>query len=160
MDTLTPENLDYLVNLPQGPITVDLFQLVHGSPLDEDEYLIQLAEAARVAPFVDHQVTFFGHTHIQGGFVFIRERVLRLNQTPAHLNELVLELDDKQAYLINPGSVGQPRDQDWRAGYVIYDTAERIVIYRRVEYNVSMAQQKILSTGAPQILADRLVMGV
>ena len=160
MDALTRPNMEYLLYLPRGPLTVELFQLVHGSPLDEDEYIIETGDAEEVVQSVGHQVTFFGHTHVQGGFAVLRGDAVRLPQPPPEQHEIVLELDESETYLINPGSVGQPRDQDWRAAYVIYDPEQRLVRYRRVVYDVGSARRKILSTGAPQILADRLRMGM
>ena len=58
--------------LPKGPLTVDDFQIVHGSPLDEDEYLLGAAEVAQAFAYVEHNLTFFGHTHVQGGFLLSR----------------------------------------------------------------------------------------
>jgi diadenosine tetraphosphatase ApaH/serine/threonine PP2A family protein phosphatase len=62
-------------------------------------------------------------------------------------------------YLINPGSVGQPRDRDPRAAYMIYDSEEQVVLLRRVEYPVAEAQERILEAGLPRLLADRLALG-
>lgn len=160
LDTLRPENLQFLLDLPKGPLVVDTFQLSHGSPEDEDEYLIQLSEAARMEPLLHHQVNFFGHTHVQGGFSFRSGRVARLGRPAAFVDEIVLTLDEREAYLINPGSVGQPRDQDWRAAYVIFEPEAHTVAYRRVVYDVAAAQEKIIAIGAPQVLADRLAMGL
>jgi diadenosine tetraphosphatase ApaH/serine/threonine PP2A family protein phosphatase len=70
-----------------------------------------------------------------------------------------MELDPECIYLINPGSVGQPRDHDPRAAFAIYDTEARVVEYRRVSYDVAAAQRKIIEAGLPAILADRLALG-
>jgi predicted phosphodiesterase len=156
---LTLENVDYVRNLPQGPLLLDGFQVVHGSPLDEDEYLLGPADAGQVFCYLDKPLTFFGHTHLQGGFIFNHARVETIGKTPADEERQTLELDPECAYLINPGSVGQPRDGDPRAAYVLYNSEERFVIFYRVPYDVAKAQEKIRRAGLPPLLADRLAAG-
>jgi diadenosine tetraphosphatase ApaH/serine/threonine PP2A family protein phosphatase len=70
-----------------------------------------------------------------------------------------MEIDADCGYLVNPGSVGQPRDGDPRAAYIFYDSAARLVTYCRVPYDVAAAQEKIREAGLPPILADRLSKG-
>ena len=74
LKVLTPENLEYVRLLPQGPLAVDSYQIAHGSPLDEDEYLISAAEVGQAFQYLERDLTFFGHTHVQGGFVSTRRR--------------------------------------------------------------------------------------
>ncbi len=155
---LEPASLEYLRSLPQGPATIGEFQILHGSPLDEDEYLISIFEATQIKNYLERQVSFFGHTHLQGGFV-IRWNGVRRIGTPWLNAQTVLELDPESWYLINPGSVGQPRDGDPRAAYLIYDTDDRTVEFRRVAYDVAAAQRKIRAAGLPEILALRLETG-
>lgn len=152
-DALAPEHLAYLRNLPQGPLTVDDFQLVHGSPLDEDEYVVGLSDARLIAPYLDVTMTFFGHTHLQGGFLCHRNGIRKISSD-------VLELESGSNYLINPGSIGQPRDGDPRAAYVVYDQEARLVEYYRVPYDIPKAQAKILAAGLPDKLAYRLEFGL
>ena len=71
-----------------------------------------------------------------------------------------VELENDASYLINPGSVGQPRDGDPRAAYAVYEPEARVVTLRRAEYDVAGAQQKILKAGLPELLATRLAAGV
>lgn len=151
------DNIEYLRNLAQGPEQVDGFQILHGSPVDEDEYILTERDAAQAAPYLDPSVTFFGHTHVQGGFLCHRNGVKRIPPAIQARDELALENDSY--YLINPGSVGQPRDGDPRAAYVTYDSDARLVTYCRIEYDVRGAQQKILKAGLPDILARRLSLG-
>ncbi len=66
------------------------------------------------------------------------------------------QLENEIRYVLNPGSVGQPRDGDWRAAFAIYDDAERTLRWRRVPYDVRTAQRKILQAELPEILATRL----
>src|SRR5207245_4838868 len=72
---LTDENREYLRNLPSGPLAVDDFQILHGSPADEDEYLVTEEEARYISTLVTTSVSFFGHTHLQGGFMLHRNGV-------------------------------------------------------------------------------------
>jgi len=153
-------NLDWLGSLPQGPARIDGFQILHGSPLDEDEYLVSEKDAAQVAPYLDAQVSFFGHTHLQGGFLCHRNGTQRLARVGPQSDERVLEVEPDSFYLINPGSVGQPRDNDPRAAYAIYEPSAHLVTFFRVTYDIQGAQQKITAAGLPDVLAARLEAGV
>ncbi|MGA2328986.1 MAG: metallophosphoesterase family protein [Bryobacteraceae bacterium] len=157
--SLTLDNLNYLRNLPKGPAAMDSFQILHGSPLDEDDYLVSSFAIAQVAPYLERQVSFFGHTHLQGGFLCHRNGVKRLARPEGEESRMMVELEHDALYLINPGSVGQPRDGDPRAGYAIYDPDTRLVEFRRVPYDVRAAQAKIREAGLPELLADRLEFG-
>jgi len=128
---------------------------VHGSPLDEDEYLIHAGDVAMVRDYLDTPLTFFGHTHVQGGFLVARGGIRRLFPD----TDGALELEPDHFYLVNPGSVGQPRDMDPRAAYAIYTPENRTVAYRRVKYNHAAASKKILAAGLPPSLAARLAEG-
>ena len=156
--TLTPSNLEYLRNLPQGPADVESFQILHGSPLDEDDYLISTFEVSQIQHYLDKRISFFGHTHLQGGFLCDWNGVRRIGGALPN-GDTVLDLDPDTWYLLNPGSVGQPRDGDPRAAYVLYDPEARLVEYRRAEYDVGEAQRKIRAAGLPEILALRLETG-
>jgi predicted phosphodiesterase len=161
MSHLLPVNADYIRELPMGPVTVDgKFQLIHGSPVDEDDYLVSAKEAADAFPYAEFSLVFFGHTHIQGGFRWGADQVRALGRlNPEWQTRLLLQLDPEYAYLINPGSVGQPRDGDPRAGYALYDGEEQIIYYHRVPYDVETTQRKIMEAGLPDILAARLTVG-
>jgi len=159
MGSLSPANSEYIENLPQGPLTVDGFQVVHGSPFDEDEYVVGAGEAGQAFSYLGARVAFFGHTHVQGGFIWNHSRVETILRMPVYRQSEALEIDPDCAYLINPGSVGQPRDGDPRAAYAVYDSEAKQVVYYRVEYDVAAAQKKIHDAGLPPILADRLSLG-
>lgn len=159
-DQLTPENLAYVAALPQGPVDAGGFQVMHGSLLDEDEYMVAVSDAGQAFPYLETSLAFFGHTHIQGGFAWSRNRVRFLGKP--HLPkqaQMLLELDPDCAYLVNPGSVGQPRDGDARAAYVLYNSDDRFLTYYRVAYDLATAQAKIRRAGLPPILAERLALG-
>jgi predicted phosphodiesterase len=159
MNVLSAESRDYLAKLPAGPLDVNGFSMVHGSPLDEDEYVVTATEAANVAQYTTSQVTWFGHTHLQGGFQVIRRAVVAINKVPKDADRFEVRLFDDVKYLLNPGSVGQPRDQDWRAAWALYESGENRVIFRRCAYDIRAAQEKILAAGLPEILAARLDLG-
>lgn len=153
---LTAENKEYVRNLPKGPVAVGGFEVVHGSPLNEDEYIVNITEAAEAFAYMSTRVVFFGHTHLQGGFELNKRKIWGLS---APASPMVLDLNADSAYLLNPGSVGQPRDEDPEAGYILYDPDDYFLIYHRVAYNVSGAQEKIRKAGLPGLLADRLALG-
>ena len=164
-DQLKRENLEWLRSLPQGPIHVDELpgvQFVHGSALDEDEYLVSVRDA--IEPLITDSVpiTFFGHTHLQGGFVLhgdISESYRPAFRTVGQPESSDWSLRPDRHYLINPGSVGQPRDGDWRAAFAFFDTATSIVSFYRTPYNLRVAQEKITAANLPARLAARLATG-
>jgi diadenosine tetraphosphatase ApaH/serine/threonine PP2A family protein phosphatase len=96
---------------------------------------------------------------MQGGFIWNRARVETIPPTSARSRRQTMEVDPECGYLVNPGSVGQPRDGDPRAAYLLYDSGAALVAYCRVPYDVAAAQQKIRQAGLPPILADRLSLG-
>jgi diadenosine tetraphosphatase ApaH/serine/threonine PP2A family protein phosphatase len=162
---LTPENLEWLRALPQGPIHLpglEGTQFVHGSPLDEDEYLVSPRDSQEPLMTASTPLTFFGHTHRQGGFKWDGERtqVIRPEWASSEARETWdLPLLEGVRYLINPGSVGQPRDDDWRAAFALFDSERRAVQFFRVPYDVKCAQEKILAAELPPRLATRLSAG-
>ena len=164
-ERLTPENLEWLRELPQGPIYIpemEQMQFVHGSPLDEDEYLVSTRDSLEPLMKTSAQITFFGHTHRQGGFSWDgdhTEIICPEYGSSDQLDVWELSLREGVRYLINPGSVGQPRDEDWRAAFVVLDSERGRVEYFRVPYDVKAAQGKILEAGLPPRLATRLTTG-
>jgi len=157
-DGLSQENLAYLMRLVKGPAYVNGMILVHGSILDEDEYVVSPRDAAQVFPYLDSKITLFGHTHLQGGFALSQDKLQIIRPQPS-LGPQYLEIQEDEKYLLNPGSVGQPRDGDWRSAFVVYDTEQRHVVFYRIEYDLATAQEKIRSAGLPPHLAARLAVG-
>ena len=156
---LSAENADYVRNLPKGPLMVENFEVVHGSPADEDEYVLAAEEAVQAFNYLERRISFFGHTHVQGGFIWNHSRVETIARTTPRNDRQVMEIDPECAYMINPGSTGQPRDGDPRAAYALFDSGAQMVTYKRVSYDIETAQQQIRNSGLPPILADRLTMG-
>ena len=166
MKALTPDNLAFLKAMPQGPVKVagqDNMQLVHGSPLDEDEYIIVQRDAYEPLTKAEVPITFFGHTHIQGGFSANPEgqwtTIRPMYSTKDKAETIDLQLAAGTKYLLNPGSIGQPRDGDPRAAYLSYDTEKHVVTFHRVPYDVKGAQKRILDAKLPDRLALRLADG-
>ena len=155
--TLSGENVAYLRSLRQGPVSSHEFSLVHGSPRDEDEYLLQSQDAAGAFFSNEHPITFFGHTHRQGGFQMQAGKVSGIDPFG---DRATLHLTPDNGYLINPGSTGQPRDGNAEAAYALFTPELSEVRFKRVPYDIAAAQKKIRRAGLPDVLADRLAVGV
>ena len=164
-DRLTSENMDWLRALPQGPIRMpglEDVQFVHGSPLDEDEYVVSVRDSQEPLLTAVAPITFFGHTHRQGGFSLDGQQTEAIEPQWASMEEKSsweMPLKAGARYMINPGSAGQPRDDDWRAAFSVFDTDRRVMEFYRVSYDVKTAQQKILAADLPPRLAARLATG-
>jgi diadenosine tetraphosphatase ApaH/serine/threonine PP2A family protein phosphatase len=164
-EKMTPENMEWLRSLPQGPVEIPElpgFQFVHGSPVDEDEYVVTMDEALGPLTQSQSRTIFFGHTHLQGGFYTDasgNHTVHPEYQTVGKTESCELALQSDVHYMINPGSVGQPRDGDWRAAFATFDTDTRVVSFHRVPYDLKSAQEKIMAANLPPRLATRLAAG-
>ena len=159
-DQLTARNLAALRELPAGPLEIAGCQLVHGSPRDEDEYLVEGHEALPAFEAASSSVVFFGHTHLQGGFAITAGKLQVIDSYAIEDGRaLTLDLEEGARYLINPGSVGQPRDRDWRGAFAILDSDNQRVEYYRSSYDVTQTQRKMKQAGLPEPLITRLQYG-
>ena len=158
-DSLTAENRQWLAALPQGPIDVDdLIEVCHGTPFDEDAYVFDDLDALRAMQASDRPLCLFGHTHVQVGYMLTGDQFTL--STMDVTRPLTISVGDKDAqHLINPGSVGQPRDGDPRAGYGLVDTDKLEITIFRAEYPIADAQARIVAAGLPAVLAQRLALG-
>lgn len=162
---LKPDNLEWLRALPSGPLTVNGLsdaQVVHGAPHDEDEYVLGADDAKWTMEHTSSAITFFGHSHVQGGFALHNDSAVPLRPEYRGSDDFErdeIRLDRGTHYLLNPGSVGQPRDGDWRASFAIFDSDAYAVTYYRLPYDVETAARKIREAGLPARLADRLALG-
>jgi predicted phosphodiesterase len=152
---LAPENRVWLDGLGYEFRMPD-FLLVHGAPVNYFEYILDKAAAARAFAATDAPLIFIGHTHIAEVYALrpsgeIEHRHLQQGGEVA--------LEDGVRYLINVGSVGQPRDLNPRASFGFYDSVNRTVSVERVEYPIARVQEKIASVHLPDALARRLVVG-
>ena len=121
--------------------------LCHGSPHDEDEYVFTEFHAAQIFAEYDAPIILYGHTHLP--VVFWIDEKRRVNGTLVR-GETTFRLNRAQRYLINPGSVGQPRDRNPEASFAIFDSARMTVQFFRVPYDYVKTQNAIVKAGLPQ----------
>ncbi len=154
---LTRSNLMWLKGLPQGPLVVDdKFAIAHGTPIDEDAYIFGEIEALNVFRQTTFDVCFFGHSHFPVIFALSPDAITTVLTVAPSFR---FKLQPGVRYLINPGSIGQPRDGNPLSSFAIYDADARVVHIHRVGYRVEETQDKILKAGLPRPLADRLALG-
>jgi predicted phosphodiesterase len=157
---LTPAHGDWLAALPEGPILVDAgIEICHGSPFDEDAYIFDDLDANHALKVSRRPLCLFGHTHNPTAFVQASRGDMVNAIAIDHSGEMAIALRDGFKYLLNPGSVGQPRDGDPRAAYAIVDTDRSEASLLRLEYPLEETQAKIVKAGLPEVLAQRLGVG-
>ena len=156
---LSPEQIEYLRRLTQGPVQLEHFQMWHGSPRDEDEYVTGLRESTPLFDSFQSPLAFFGHTHLQGLFFSKHRRFGAAGPVPRKEREITVELEPDVLYMVNPGSVGQPRDGDPRAAYAIFHSDDNWINFRRVRYPFEATGTAIREAGLPDVLAERLALG-
>ena len=157
---LSNENLDWLAALPQGPLEAEGLVLVHGAFQDEDEYVFTPSQALEGLLDSTLPVTFYGHTHHQGGFAYQDSQLEVLQLHPKNSEtHFALRIEGQKRYLLNPGSVGQPRDGDPRASFAIADLEHNAVEFWRVPYDINEVQQRMRSAHLPEPLVHRLTLG-
>jgi len=154
-----PEFLEFLQGLPLLRKLPGSFLACHGTPANPDTYIAYHFQGKRVLKELyqhsDLRVCFFGHTHRRAlWYRDIRGKVALRQISPA-----TMQLSPEEHYLINPGSVGQPRDGNPEAAYAIFDDEEASIQFKSVPYDVSGAQRRILAAGLPPYLAERLALG-
>jgi predicted phosphodiesterase len=155
-DHLSAPNRRFLQALPLGPIREDSVLVCHGAPHDEDEYVFNESNARRIFEWDDAPIILYGHTHLPVIFSLdARERI----RGYAVRGDATVKLDPSLRYLINPGSVGQPRDRNPQSSFAMLDLGKRTVHFFRVDYDVEKTQMSILKAGLPPILAHRLKHG-
>jgi len=163
-EKLSSTNRDYLQALGRdrrfdGAAAGDLkggFALVHGAPVFHFDYILDVMDAQRAFERVEAPVTFFGHTHVAE--VYYQDLEGRAFQQKL-LHGGRIDLAPSYRYLINPGSVGQPRDHNPQASYAVLDTVANVVEVRRVSYDVGVVQERIEHAHLPAQLATRLATG-
>jgi diadenosine tetraphosphatase ApaH/serine/threonine PP2A family protein phosphatase len=158
LESLTHENREWLVALPMGPILIDgEIEICHGAPFDEDHYIFDGTDAQMAFAAAEHALCLFGHTHLPAVFRLVGGTMY--GGAPDGGEETRVPLQRSARYLINVGSIGQPRDGDSRAAYGVLDDEAREVTLFRVPYAVDKAQARILAAGLPASLANRLAFG-
>jgi len=158
LDVLMPQYRAWLAELPQGPTVVgELIEICHGSPFDEDAYIFDELDAVRALKLSNRPLCLFGHTHYPASFELCGGEFDSFGA--AAEVESHLPMREGAKYLVNPGSVGQPRDGDPRAAYAIVDDKLKRVELFRIDYPVEQAQAKVTKAGLPDVLAQRLAVG-
>ena len=157
-NALTEDGMHWLCNLPYSRRYPELaIKLCHGSPIEEREfdYIFAPEQAFSLLPFYHmlDQITFIGHSHLC--------RVFAL--TPSTVEEIAAKqfyVDQQRKFVISVGSIGQPRDYDNRASYTVFDTESRMFQFKRVEYDIETAANRIFSAGLERNFGNRLFIGV
>lgn len=154
---LTSENVAFLASLPPVVSVDSRFLAFHGWLNDTDRYIMSSVDAEKnfslMADAGRERIGFFGHTHIPAVYFKKDGGVDKI--LPA--DDVRLEKD--ASYLINPGSIGQPRDRDPRASFCIFDVKKRLVSFHRVVYDIQATADKISAAGLPERLGERLKLG-
>jgi len=157
-DNLSPANCRYLAALPDGQMVDERFVLVHGSLVERDAYVLTAGEVKRnleclIRDFPKIKLCLFGHTHVPM-LISTRGVFADLRATRS------FQLEPGEIYMINPGSVGQPRDRCPLASFAIFDTEKLTVTFIRKPYDIAAAQRAIIQAGLPEKFARRLSAGV
>ena len=156
-EALSDDSRDWLAELPAGPLVIDdLLEICHGTPQDEDMYVFDDGDVLRSMQAATRRLCLFGHTHVQVGYRLANQS---LTLETADLRRPLHIPISHGHYLINPGSVGQPRDGDPRAAFGVYDAQAQAVEIYRTDYPVERTQARIREAGLPEALAQRLMIG-
>jgi predicted phosphodiesterase len=158
-ENLLPRHRKWLASLPKGPVQVnETLSISHGTPLDEDAYIFGEIEALNMFQHFDTRLCFFGHSHFPVLFG-LDDEALTTHIPFTSSDTYRVKLRPKARYLINPGSIGQPRDGDNRASFGMLDTKRMTMTIYRVPYAYERTMEKIRAAGLPAPLADRLALG-
>jgi predicted phosphodiesterase len=174
---LTTENRSFLMALPRER-HFDTFDIVHGAPGAHFDYVLGITDACNAFQHVHKPITFIGHTHVAE--VFFQEALRRPSESSSrpsgrldefHMLEAGrtfhqrlanggrIEVTAQFRYIINPGSVGQPRDRNPQASFARYDEGANVIEIRRVTYDVTRVREKMERVDLPPELAERLSLG-
>jgi predicted phosphodiesterase len=159
--TLSKGHKQFLNSLEHTKVLWNRYLLFHGAPENPDAYIFYLFQAKKVFNYMRKKtpglrIAFFGHTHHRA----VWQRDVRGKVSKVEIYEEHLVLDAEQMYLINPGSVGQPRQKHWKASYLVFTNEPETIHFRSVAYDVHSAQNKIREAHLPEYLAERLETGV
>lgn len=153
-EQLTRDQAEYLGSLPLT-LEIDEFTLAHGSPRDPVwEYLITVESAIACFTHIETYWCLVGHSHMPFLCIPRPDGAAFMSFPQGRAIQL-----DEEALIVNPGSVGQPRDGDPRASYVLYDDEAQAITHHRVEYDIAATQDKMRRHGLPDYLIDRLSVG-
>ncbi len=153
-NVLTRQNALYLSSLPLTDALYN-FMVVHSTPLHPElwDYVVSFSDAQIGFENFTQQICFIGHSHHPG--IFVQDRAGGISAE----EKTTISIREGNRYIINIGSVGQPRDGNPLSSYGLYNTETNEYRLIRVEYNIALAQQKIIAAGMPHFLAERLSVG-
>jgi diadenosine tetraphosphatase ApaH/serine/threonine PP2A family protein phosphatase len=155
LERLTPANKEYLKNLPDR-IKLEFITLVHGSPFKPIwEYLLDTRSATISFEFYETPYCFVGHTHLPVLYYLPDDRLTAQLIVPEHVSQMTLA----PRAILNPGSVGQPRDRDSRSAYAILDTTDYTWEWHRVQYDIQGVQDRMRKENLPERHITRLSAG-
>lgn len=163
-DAIFSRYKSYLYSLPWSSVIDDTFSIVHSDFTTPQRWTYVNNQSTAYHSFsgLETQLGFFGHTHIPSVFklncTHDNKLYIHFDPVPGNNNTIIIEED--KSYLINPGSLGQPRDKDPRASFMIYDSTCQKVTARRFQYDNQTAAEKIICAGLPDFLGNRLLEGV
>ncbi|MCP4347397.1 MAG: metallophosphoesterase [Desulfobacterales bacterium] len=153
MSMMSDESLDFVCNM-KSSISFFESRFVHGFPPDMiNTYVFQVSNhrMKKIFRWLNERICFVGHTHLMG-IISFDGRIIK----HALLEKGITELSEHKKYIINTGSVGQPRDGNNNAKYVIWDTSANNIEARFIPYNIAAVAEKIVALGLPRAHADRL----
>lgn len=155
---LSPENMEWLRNMPYMFKHPEGFTICHGSPIDPEEfnYVFFIDQATQLLPFYDKldHITFIGHSHLTKAFALTRDAAVDITATN-------ITFEDDKKYFVTVGSVGQPRDYDNRACCTIYDTETKTIQYYRIPYDIEDTVRKVFeSEKITYNFGKRLFLGI
>ncbi len=153
-ERLTDVSIEFLLGLPLKQ-EIDGFTIVHSTPSEPQKwnYIISIEDAQKYFPQFSNQVCFIGHSHVPIIIVLTEEGECRFVQ------DNPLQISENRRYIINVGSVGQPRDLNPKASFGIYDESAMLYEHVRVDYDIPETQRKIRKAALPEFLAERLELG-
>jgi predicted phosphodiesterase len=153
---LRNEDKVFLKSLPTSIIIDNNFICVHGSPFDPDYYILSTYDAIESFKYITSnnlpKICFFGHTHRKAHYILSGKALLNGKND-------IIKIDENNIYLINPGSIGQPRDGDPRSSFLTYDSGSNIIKFYRVSYDIKTCASKIIAENLSIHLAERLYVG-
>jgi predicted phosphodiesterase len=159
-NALSEENRLFLRDLPVGPVEIGVgAEGVDGARPDEDDYIMSAGDAAASFELTEASLTFFGHTHFQCVYACDPGGQVTAEPVGTPNGSAVFRMRKDMRYLVNPGSVGQPRDSDVRAGFAIWDSGEGCLEFYRMEYPFDVTQEKMKEADLPAYLIERLTYG-
>jgi len=154
---LSDKDRRFIKKMPRGPQVIDRFiTICHGSSFDEDYYIFSSFEASESIKLMNTAIGFFGHTHYP---ILYYTRNEKTDSLPMKENTKI-KLDANTRYLINPGSIGQPRDKNPASSFIIFNSDKMEIQFIRFPYEIKSTQEKIMAAGLPEILATRLETGI